>query len=66
MFYYLNFTGVTSAALTILFAANYPVKARAGESVFGFLVTTDLLPKGGTEIEQWLTWRRQKECVDES
>ena len=60
MSYFSNCTRVTIAALTFLFAAIYPVKARAGESVFGFLVTTDLLPKGGMEIEQWLTWRRQK------
>ncbi|MBL6853089.1 MAG: hypothetical protein ISS15_04110 [Alphaproteobacteria bacterium] len=26
----------------------------------GFLYTTDLLPKGGMEVEQWLTWRHAK------
>ncbi len=34
--------------------------AFADEPLFGFLYTTDLLPQGGKEIEQWLTWRRQK------
>lgn len=34
--------------------------ARADEPVFGFIYTTDLLPKGKTEVEQWLTWRHQK------
>jgi hypothetical protein len=34
--------------------------ARADEPVFGFVYTTDLLPKGQAEMEQWTTWRRQK------
>ena len=32
----------------------------AAESQFGFVYTTDLLPKGEKEIEQWVTWRSQK------
>lgn len=34
--------------------------ARADEPVLGFLNSTDLLPKGGTELEETLTWRHQK------
>ena len=34
--------------------------ALAEESMFAFVYTTDLLPKGGKEIEQWVTWRHQK------
>ena len=34
--------------------------AHADEPVFGFIYTTDLLPKNQVEIEQWLTWRGQK------
>jgi hypothetical protein len=34
--------------------------AFADEPLFGFLYTTDLLPKGGMEVEQWMTWRHQK------
>jgi hypothetical protein len=34
--------------------------AWADEPVFGFIYTTDLLPQGQKEIEQWLTWRHQK------
>jgi hypothetical protein len=34
--------------------------ACADEPLFGFVYTTDLLPQGGKEIEQWLTWRHQK------
>jgi len=34
--------------------------AFADEPLFGFLYTTDLLPQGGKEVEQWMTWRRQK------
>jgi hypothetical protein len=36
------------------------VPARADEPLLGFLYTTDLLPKGGMEVEQWLTWKEQK------
>jgi len=36
------------------------VPAQAAESQFGFVYTTDLLPKGEKEIEQWVTWRHQK------
>jgi len=32
----------------------------AAESQFGFVYTTDLLPKGEKEIEQWITLREQK------
>jgi hypothetical protein len=34
--------------------------ASAEEAAFGFVNTTDLLPQGGKEIEQWITWRHQK------
>jgi hypothetical protein len=60
MSYRLKITRAVLAASVCLVAATCPDKTRAGESLFGFLLTTDLLPKGGKEIEQWLTWRRQK------
>lgn len=34
--------------------------AHAGEPLFGYIYTTDLLPKGQNELEQWGTWRHQK------
>ncbi|MGY3560964.1 hypothetical protein ACVWXP_004233 [Bradyrhizobium sp. USDA 4463] len=34
--------------------------AFAEESAFAFVYTTDLLPQGGKEVEQWVTWRHQK------
>lgn len=34
--------------------------ARADEPLLGFLYTTDLLPKDGKEVEQWITWRHEK------
>jgi hypothetical protein len=34
--------------------------ASADEPVFGFVYTTDLLPQGHSEVEQWLTWKGQK------
>jgi len=32
----------------------------AEESQFAYTYTTDLLPKGAMEVEQWMTWRHQK------
>jgi hypothetical protein len=32
----------------------------AEESQFGYVYTTDLLPQGAKEVEQWATWRHQK------
>jgi hypothetical protein len=34
-----------------------PREASAGEPLFGFVNTTDLLPQGKTQIEQWVTVR---------
>lgn len=34
--------------------------AQADEPILGFLLTTDLQPKGDMEWEQWGTWRHQK------
>jgi hypothetical protein len=34
--------------------------ASAEESIFAFTYTTDLLPQGAKEVEQWVTWRHQK------
>lgn len=45
-------------AMIALLAAIFP--ARADEPVFGFIYTTDLLPKGKREVEKWMTWRHQK------
>ena len=35
-------------------------RASAEEAAFGFVNTTDLLPQGAKEVEQWVTWRHQK------
>jgi hypothetical protein len=48
------------AALLAAFLATTSSAAVAEESMFGFVYTTDLLPQGGKEIEQWVTWRHQK------
>src|ERR1700681_4695904 len=47
---------VALGALTL--ALLRPVQAE--ESQFGYVYTTDLLPKGAKELEQWATWRHQK------
>lgn len=48
---------VCGAALT---TAALLTAAHAEESQFGYVYTTDLLPKGAKEVEQWATWRHQK------
>lgn len=45
-----------AAALTAMAV----LSAAADEPLFGFVYTTDLLPKDGYEVEQWLTWRTEK------
>ena len=43
-----------------LFSALAAPGARAGESPFGYLYTTDTHPKGALELEQWMTLREGK------
>ena len=50
-------SAVGLASLTI---ATLCSDARAEEAAFTFTYTTDLLPKGAKEIEQWETWRMTK------
>jgi len=38
--------------------------ARADEPLFGAVYSSDLLPAGGAEFEQWLTWRSGKAVGD--
>ncbi len=55
--------GSTRHRVRLVLAALFSIVsfgAGAEESMFGFVYTTDLLPKGGWEIEQWLTWKHQK------
>lgn len=44
----------------LVLTAAFSVAARAGESPFGYLYTTDTHPKGALELEQWITSRRGK------
>ena len=39
-------------------------RADADEPIFGFTYTTDLLPKGKSEVEQWLTLRTKRPWGD--
>jgi hypothetical protein len=48
------------ALVAVVAGASVQTPAPAEESQFGFTYTTDLLPKGATEIEQWATWRFTK------
>ena len=49
---------IAAAALAV------PVAAHADEPLFGFVYTTDLLPKGQTEAEQWITLREGRSQGD--
>lgn len=47
----------TIAAIALAAGALVMGQARADEPLFGYIYTTDLLPKGKTEIEHWSTLR---------
>jgi Family of unknown function (DUF6662) len=49
-----------TAALVALGAALVAAPSSADEPLFGFTYTTDLLPKGQKEIEQWVSLRHGK------
>jgi hypothetical protein len=53
-------TRATVAALLLSLSLLQPARAPADEPVFGYVYTTDLLPRGRLELEQWLTWRADK------
>jgi hypothetical protein len=53
-------TRVGSAVLAWALLGPLAVPAWADEPLFGFVYTTDLLPQGKWELEQWLTWRAHK------
>jgi hypothetical protein len=51
------------SGLGLAMAAMFAMAASAAcaeESMFGYVYTTDLLPAGAKELEQWLTWRHGK------
>lgn len=48
--------GALAFCLTLLLS-HAPVST-GGEAVFGYVYTTDLMPKGKSELEQWITDRR--------
>jgi hypothetical protein len=49
----------TSAAFAAILSL-VSFAASAEESMFAYVYTTDLLPQGAKEVEQWMTWRHQK------
>src|SRR6185295_9540298 len=52
--------GLAFCALTALTVLIPFGPARADESPFASIYTTELLPQGAIEIEQWLTWKHKK------
>jgi len=54
-------SGLFVLAITALGSAFLAApSAQADEPLFGFVYTTDLLPQGASEIEQWASWRAHK------
>jgi hypothetical protein len=53
-----RFVALAASLMFVTVAIANP--GRADEPLFGFTYTTDLLPQGRQEVEQWLTWRHQK------
>ncbi|GLQ87648.1 DUF6662 family protein [Dyella flagellata] len=51
---------LAAALFASALGASFTAPVNAEESQFGFVYTTDLLPKGAMEVEQWSTWRFQK------
>jgi hypothetical protein len=51
---------MATVAVFSLFSLGLSGTAKAEESQFSYVYTTDLLPKGQREVEQWMTWRHQK------
>jgi len=51
-------SGVWAAALAAVLGVT---GAHADEPLFGYIYTTDLLPKDQREVTQWLTWRAKKQ-----
>ncbi len=49
-------SGSAMAGAILIAALTAGAPARADESPFAAIYTTETLPAGGTEIEQWLTW----------
>ncbi|WP_443749875.1 DUF6662 family protein [Asticcacaulis solisilvae] len=48
---------VSACLLPLALAAGFSSAAHADEPLFGYVYTTDLLPKGQKELEQWVTLR---------
>jgi len=53
-------SGLLTLFAMIGIGLGYQSSVDAEESQFGYVYTTDLLPQGAKEIEQWATWRHQK------
>ncbi len=53
-------TARTRGIIICIALSGFSFAASAEESQFGYVYTTDLLPQGAKEVEQWMTWRHQK------
>ena len=55
---------VRRAALALVLSLGGVAAAQADEPIFGYVYTTDLLPKGQKEVEQWATLREGRSQGD--
>lgn len=60
MSYRMNFPRIALAVIMFLLTVAYFGPARADENLFGYIYGSDTLPKGRTEIYNWLTLRTGK------
>lgn len=59
-----KFRILLAGAIVPAIALCAPGAALAEESQFAYVYTTDLLPKGAKEVEQWMTWRHGRSQGD--
>ncbi len=55
---------ISACLLPLALAAGLAASAHADEPLFGYVYTTDLLPKGQKELEQWATFREGRSQGD--
>ena len=55
-----EFISRIGGAILLTVSIGLAAPAQAGEPLFGYIYTTDTLPKGKAEVEQWATLRNEK------
>jgi hypothetical protein len=50
-------SSIRHGLIAALWVIGLPTAVQAGEPLFGYVYTTEVMPKGQTEVEQWVTLR---------